>query len=201
MIGTVTIRTIILSDESQKIEEVMERNAISVNTTEDQETAAHLFSKYDLTVLPVVDNETRLVGIVTVDDAIDVMEQETSEDIAKMTAITPSEKPYIKESVFQTYKSRIPWLLILMVSATFTGLIINYYQNALTAYVVPTAYIPMLMDTGGNPAASRLLLLFEDYPPGFGVWRSAPCTMERVAWLLCPVLQLPQLTLSAPIAG
>ena len=185
LIGTVTIRTIILSDESQKIEEVMERNAISVNTTEDQETAAHLFSKYDLTVLPVVDNETRLVGIVTVDDAIDVMEQETSEDIAKMTAITPSEKPYLKESVFQTYKSRIPWLLILMVSATFTGLIINYYQNALTAYVVLTAYIPMLMDTGGNSGSQSAVTIIRGLSLQDLEFGDCLCTMEELRWLLC----------------
>ena len=193
LIGTVTIRTIILSDESQKIEEVMERNAISVNTTEDQETAAHLFSKYDLTVLPVVDNETRLVGIVTVDDAIDVMEQETSEDIAKMTAITPSEKPYLKESVFQTYKSRIPWLLILMVSATFTGLIINYYQNALTAYVVLTAYIPMLMDTGGNSGSQSAVTIIR----GLSLQDLEFGDLPRVLWKELRVATLSGVTVAA----
>jgi len=150
LLGFVTIRTIILSDENMKIEDVMNRNVISVGTTEDQETVANLFAKYDLTVLPVVDNEKRIVGIVTVDDAIDVLQRETTEDIEKMAAITPTDKPYLKKSTFEIWKTRIPWLLILMISATFTGMIISHFEDALKAYVVLTAYIPMLMDTGGN---------------------------------------------------
>jgi len=150
LLGFVTIRTIILSDENMKIQDVMNRNVISVGTTEDQETVANLFAKYDLTVLPVVDNEKRIVGIVTVDDAIDVLQRETTEDIEKMAAITPTDKPYLKKSTFEIWKTRIPWLLILMISATFTGMIISHFEDALKAYVVLTAYIPMLMDTGGN---------------------------------------------------
>ncbi|MGB3990697.1 MAG: magnesium transporter, partial [Acetivibrionales bacterium] len=150
LIGTVSIRTIILSDDSKKVEEVMDRNVISVNTTEDQEEAVNLFLKYDLTVLPVVDNDNRLVGIVTVDDALDVLQEETTEDIEKMAAITPTYKPYLKNSVLEIWKSRTPWLLFLMISATFTGMIITHFEDALKVYVVLTAYIPMLMDTGGN---------------------------------------------------
>lgn len=150
LIGTVSIRTIILSDDSKKVEEVMDRNVISVNTTEDQEEAVNLFLKYDLTVLPVVDNDNRLVGIVTVDDALDVLQEETTEDIEKMAAITPTYKPYLKNSVWEIWKSRTPWLLFLMISATFTGMIITHFEDALKVYVVLTAYIPMLMDTGGN---------------------------------------------------
>ncbi len=150
LIGVVTIRTIILAEPHERIEDVMNRYVVSVRTTEDQETVARMFAKYDLTVLPVVDGENRLVGIVTVDDALDVLQEETTEDFEKMAAITPTDRPYLKTSVLEIWKSRIPWLLILMISATFTGLIINHFEDALKAYVLLTAYIPMLMDTGGN---------------------------------------------------
>ena len=150
LIGIVTIKTIILSGEDVKISDVMDQNVISVSTNDDREEVAYLFLKYDLTVLPVVDKESRLVGIITVDDAIDVLQGETTEDIVKMAAITPTHKPYLKNSVFEIWKSRIPWLLFLMISATFTGMIITRFENALKAYVALTAYIPMLMDTGGN---------------------------------------------------
>ncbi|NLW60732.1 MAG: magnesium transporter [Firmicutes bacterium] len=150
LIGVVSIRTLILADENDRIEDIMNRYVVSVRTTEDQETVAKMFAKYDLTVLPVVDGEKRLVGIVTVDDALDVLQEETTEDFEKMAAITPTERPYLKTSVLEIWKSRIPWLLVLMISATFTGLIINHFENALKTYVLLTAYIPMLMDTGGN---------------------------------------------------
>lgn len=150
LIGIVSIRTIILSDYNSLISEVMDRNFISVVTTEDQEVAVDLFARYDLIVLPVVDKDTRLVGIVTVDDAIDVMQKETTEDIEIMAAITPSDKPYLKKTAVEIWKSRIPWLLVLMISATLTGMIITRFEDALQTYVVLTAYIPMLMDTGGN---------------------------------------------------
>lgn len=150
LIGYITLRTIILSEDSNTIEELMETNVISVNTSEDQEEVANMFGKYDLTVLPVVDNDNRMVGIVTIDDAWDVLEKEITEDIELMAAITPSDTPYLKKSTFDIWKSRMPWLLILMISATFTGMIITRFENALQRYVVLTAYIPMLMDTGGN---------------------------------------------------
>ena len=153
LIGIVTIKTLLLSDDDDIIEDLMETNVISVNTLDDQEEVARMFNKYNFLALPVVDKENRLVGIVTVDDAIDVMEEEATEDIQKMAAITPTtDKPYDRIGVFETYLSRIPWLLILMVSATFTGMIITGYEDKLTAYhaVYLTAFIPMLMDTGGN---------------------------------------------------
>ncbi|NMB32662.1 MAG: magnesium transporter [Clostridium sp.] len=150
LIGNVTIRTLLLSDDNAKISDIMEQDTISVNTVEDREEAVNLFAKYDLTVLPVVDKDMRLVGIVTVDDAIDVLQDETTEDIEKMAAITPTYKPYLKKTVLEIWKSRIPWLLILMISAIFTGMIINYFEDALMANLMLTAYIPMLMDSGGN---------------------------------------------------
>ena len=150
LIGAISLRTLILSDPEEIIEEIMEPHVISVTTTEDQEAVAQMFSKYNFSALPVVDTENRLVGIVTVDDAIDVMQEETTEDIEKMAAIMPSEKTYLRSNAWDLFKHRIPWLMLLMVSATFTGLIITNFENALAAQVVLTAFIPMLMDTGGN---------------------------------------------------
>ena len=123
---------------------------MSVNTLMDQEKVAQIIQDYDLTSIPVVDSENKLVGIITIDDVIDIIEEEATEDIEKMAAITPTEKPYLKLNVLDLYKSRIPWLLLLMISATFTGKIIQHYEAALASYVVLTSFIPMLMDTGGN---------------------------------------------------
>ena len=128
----------------------METNVISVSTHTDQEEVARMLSKYNFIALPVVDNDNRMVGIVTFDDAMDVLEEETSEDIAIMGGMTPSEKTYLHSNPFDLFKQRIPWLMLLMVSATFTGMIITGFENALAAQVVLTAFIPMLMDTGGN---------------------------------------------------
>ncbi len=150
LIGYVTLKSLLLAEDDTEITDIMGTDIISVTTTDDQEEVANTLSKYDMSALPVVDKEQRLVGIVTVDDAMDVMEAETTEDIEKMAAITPTDKPYLKMSPFELWKSRIPWLLLLMVSATFTGLIISSFESALAAYVALTAFIPMLMDTGGN---------------------------------------------------
>ena len=150
LLGSVSIKTLLLSDENDVIKDIMDTNYISVHTLEDQENVANKFNKYDLLAIPVVDDENRLVGIVTFDDAIDVMQDEATEDIKKMAAIIPSDKAYFRTSVFETWKARIPWLLLLMVSATFTGMIITSFEDALAAYTILTAYIPMLMDTGGN---------------------------------------------------
>lgn len=150
LLGLVSVKDLLLSDYSRQISEIMETDIISVKTTDDQEYAAGLFEKYDFLAIPVVDNENRLVGIITVDDAIDVIQEEATEDIEKMAAITPSDKPYLKTGVFETFCQRIPWLLLLMISATFTGSIITNYQNAFVSYSILTAFIPMLMDTGGN---------------------------------------------------
>ena len=150
LLGIVTAKDLLLSVEDDLISDIMETNMIFVHTHTDKEEVAQRFSKYDLLALPVVDDEERLVGIVTIDDAIDVMEEEATEDIEKMAAIRPGDKPYFQTSVWQTYKARIPWLLILMVSATFTSLIITKFESVLDASIVLSAAIPMLMDTGGN---------------------------------------------------
>lgn len=148
--GAISIKTLLLADEEDNIKDLMDTNFISVHTLEDKEDVANKFNKYDLLAIPVVDDENRLVGIVTFDDAIDVMQDEATEDIKKMAAIIPSDKSYFKTNVFETWKARIPWLLLLMVSATFTGWIITSFESALGALPILTAYIPMLMDTGGN---------------------------------------------------
>ncbi len=150
LLGVVSLRTVLLSDEDDIIEDIMDPNVISVGTLEDKEDVAQTFSKYDFIALPVVDKENRLVGIITVDDAIDVMEAEATEDFEKMAAMLPSDKPYLKTGVLETWKARIPWLLVLMLSATFTGIILNHYETALAACIVLNAFIPMLTGTGGN---------------------------------------------------
>lgn len=148
--GVVTVKDLLMNPYEAKIGDIMEDNVIKCVTTDDQEDVADLFNRYDLLSVPVVDQENRLVGIVTVDDAVDVMEDEATEDIEKMAAIIPTERPYFKTGVFETWKSRIPWLMLLMVSATFTGIIINNFETALAACVALTGFIPMLMDTSGN---------------------------------------------------
>ncbi|MCD7934889.1 MAG: magnesium transporter [Oscillospiraceae bacterium] len=148
--GTVTVKDLIMADESAVIESIMDSSAVFCRTTDDQEDVSGMFSDYDLLALPVVDRENRLVGIVTVDDVMDVMEQEATEDIEAMAAIKPSTRPYLKTGVLSLWRNRIPWLLLLMVSATFTGMIITSFEDALAAQVALTAFIPMLMDTGGN---------------------------------------------------
>ena len=150
LLGVVTVRDMLLSPYEAVIGDIMDDNVISAMTTDDRETVAKMFNKYDFIALPVVDTENRLVGIITVDDAMDVLEEEATEDIEKMAAITPSDRPYLKTGVLETWRARVPWLLILMISATFTGLIISSYESALSKFVVLTAFIPMLMDTGGN---------------------------------------------------
>lgn len=150
LIGTVALRYLLLSEPDVTIGEIMHENVISVNTLMDQEEVARQFQKYDFTAMPVVDNENRLVGIITVDDIVDILQEEATEDIEKMAAITPSDKPYLRTGVWETWKNRIPWLLLLMLSATFTGSIIASFENALSSCVILTAYMPMLMGAGGN---------------------------------------------------
>ncbi|SFC22532.1 magnesium transporter [Butyrivibrio sp. YAB3001] len=150
LVGTVALRYLLIMKPDEIIGDIMNTNVISINTMTDQEEAARMFQKYGFTAMPVVDNETRMVGIITIDDVVDILEEEATEDIEKMAAIMPSDKPYPKVGIFETYKNRIPWLLFLMISATFTGAIITGFEDALSAYVILTAYIPMLMDTGGN---------------------------------------------------
>lgn len=148
--GYVTVKDLLLADENAQIRDIMEDNVISISTYEDKEIVADLFQKYDLVVLPVVDQENRLVGIITVDDAIDVLQEEVTEDMELMAGITPTDKPYLRMSVFENFKKRIPWLMLLMVSATFTEKIITHFEGTLTACVALTAFIPMLTGTCGN---------------------------------------------------
>ena len=150
LLGTVALRYLLLSPPDEIIGDIMHENVISLTTLMDQEEVARQFKKYDFTAMPVVDNENRLVGIITVDDVVDIMEQEATEDIEKMAAIVTTDKPYMKTTVWETWKKRIPWLLLLMISATFTGKIIASFESALSIYVILTAFIPMLMDTAGN---------------------------------------------------
>ncbi|MCR4590499.1 MAG: magnesium transporter [Lachnospiraceae bacterium] len=148
--GMVALRTLILSKADDLIRDIMEENVISVETMTDQEEVARMISKYDFSSIPVVDSEKRLVGIITVDDIIDIIEEEATEDIQKMAAIVPSDDPYDRMKPLDLWKKRIGWLLLLMVSATFTGKIITSYESSLQAYIILTAFIPQLMDTGGN---------------------------------------------------
>ena len=149
--GIVTVKDLLLAEsDDTEIKEIMTENVISVTTQDDQEEVAKMFSKYNFLALPVVDTEKRMVGIVTFDDAMDVMEEEATEDMEIMAAMTPSEKSYLKSTHFDLYKHRIPWLMLLMVSATFTGMIISSFESALALLPALTAFIPMLMDTGGN---------------------------------------------------
>ncbi|MDE7282943.1 MAG: magnesium transporter [Lachnospiraceae bacterium] len=150
LVGTVALRYLLLSPQDAIIGDIMHGNVISLHTLMDQEEVARQFKKYDFTSMPVVDNEERLVGIITVDDVVDILEEETTEDIEKMAAIVPSDKPYMRTSVIEAWKKRIPWLLLLMISATFTGRIIASFEDALSKFIVLNTFIPMLMDTGGN---------------------------------------------------
>ena len=151
LIGLVTVKDLLLAeDDEMTIEELMITNMIFVNTLTDQEEVAKMLSKYNFLAMPVVDGEGRMVGIVTFDDALDVLEEEATEDMELMGGMTPSEKPYLRSSAFELFKNRIPWLMLMMVSATFTGLIMTAFEDALAAQIALSAFIPMLMGTGGN---------------------------------------------------
>ena len=150
LIGMISMRTLILADDDDVSEDIRESNVSAANTREDQESVAQMFTKYDFSALPVVDQENRLVGIVTVDDAIDVLQEETTEDFEKMAGMAPSDKPYLRTGILETWKSRVPWLLVLMLSATLTSLVLTSYETSLAACTALTAFIPMLTGTGGN---------------------------------------------------
>ena len=150
LIGISTVKDLLLADDDDFVKDLMEENVISVNTLDDQEQVAQMFSNYNFLALPVVDNENRLVGIVTIDDAIDVIQEEATEDIEKMAAVLPSDKPYMRTSVWGIYRKRIPWLLVLMLSATFTSAIISSFEGALASVIVLSSFIPMITGSGGN---------------------------------------------------
>lgn len=176
--GVLTVKELLLSSGDCRVGDLMETNVISVTTTEDQEQVAVLFAKYDLIALPVVDSEGRLVGIITVDDVVDIMRKETTEDIEKMAAILPTDRPYLKTGVFETYRKRIPWLLLLMVSATFTGMIITRFETALSSVVALAAFMPMLMDTGGNSGSQASVSIIRSLALGEVEFRD----VLRVIW-------------------
>ncbi len=193
LIGLVTVKDLLMADYQEKISDIMETNVISVNTTDDKESVANMFTKYDFLAIPVVDNEGRLVGIVTFDDAMDVLQEETTEDIEKMAAISPTDKPYMKMSAFELWKKRIPWLLLLMISATFTGMIISSFEEALASFVVLTSFIPMLMDTGGNTGSQASVTVIRSISLGDIEFKNMP----RVVWKEIRVAVLCGITLAA----
>lgn len=159
LIGVVTVKDLFMAEEDEKIEDIMDTNVISVDTMEDKEVVAKMFGKYDFLALPVVDRDGRLVGIVTFDDAMDVMQEESSEDISKMAAIAPSEDEYFKVGIFKHAANRIVWLIVLMISAMITGIIIDKYQNAFEAVPILVSFMPMLMGTGGNCGSQSSTLI------------------------------------------
>lgn len=190
--GIVTVKDLLLADDDTVLEELMDRNVIFASTTEDQESVSEKFSDYDLMALPVVDGEGRLVGIVTVDDIIDVMEQEATEDFEKMAGILPSDKPYSRTSTVEMWKNRIPWLLFLMLSATFTSMILTTFEDMLAVQAGLVAFIPMLMGTGGNSGAQASTAVIRSLSLG----DTEPRDALRVMWKEWRVSVLCGLTLA-----
>lgn len=189
LIGTISIRTLILAEDDELVRDLMADKVISVGTLEDQETAAETLAKYDFTALPVVDRENRLVGIVTVDDAIDVIKEEATEDMERMAAMMPSDKPYLRTGALTIFMNRIPWLLLLMVSATFTSMILSTFEASLAAQAALLLFIPMLMDTGGNSGSQASVTVIRSLSLG----DVEPSDVLSVVWkeirvaLLCGV--------------
>ena len=179
LLGTVSVKDLLLTeDDSTPVSEIMDEHVISVSTLTDQEEVAQTLSRYNFLALPVVDTDGRMVGIITFDDAMDVLVEETTEDIEKMAGMLPSEKTYLRSNAWDLFKHRIPWLMLLMVSATFTGMIITSFENALAAQVVLTAFIPMLMDTGGNSGSQASVTVIRALSLGELEFADAP----RVIW-------------------
>ncbi len=176
--GVITVKDLLLADDARRVDELMERDVISVNTLEDQEEVARVMSKYDLLSLPVVDNENRLVGVITIDDAVDVMEQEATEDFEVMGGIHPSEKTYLKTSVLEMSRNRIVWLLVLMVSGMITGGILGKFEAAISAMPLLVTFIPMLTDTGGNAGSQSSTMIIRGLATGDLTIRDLP----RVLW-------------------
>ncbi|WP_338147047.1 magnesium transporter [Vermiculatibacterium agrestimuris] len=191
--GVITLRELMVAKDEELVGDLMSTDVIAARTTEDQEEAVQRIMKYDFLALPVVDQEGRLVGIVTVDDVMDVMEEEATEDIEKMAAITPTDKPYLKMTPFEIWKARIPWLMLLMISATFTGLIISSFESALARWVALTAFIPMLMDTGGNTGSQASVTVIRAISIGDLEFSDLP----KVLWKELRVAVLCAVTLGA----
>ncbi len=176
--GVVTVKDLLMNPYETRVGDIMDTHVIKVTTTEDQEAVVEMMNKYNLICIPVVDSEDRLVGIITVDDVMDVMEEEATEDFEKMAAMLPSEKPYLKTGVFQLAKNRIPWLLILMLSSTITGGILVKYENAFNAIPLLVSFIPMLMDTGGNCGSQSSTMIIR----GMAVGEIDPADIIKVLW-------------------
>ena len=193
--GVITLRELLVARDDELVEDLMETGLITAKTTEDQEEAVQRMMRYDFISLPVVDQEERLVGIVTVDDIIDVLEEEATEDIEKMAAIVPTDKPYFQTGVIETWKHRIPWLLLLMVSATFTGTILGIFEDALAANAALTLFIPMLMDTGGNSGSQASVTIIRAMSLGDVEFRD----ILKVLWKELRVAILCALTLAVVV--
>ena len=176
--GVIQLKQLLFAQPTDLIADIMDQNVLYAHTHDDQEEVANMISHYDMIALPIVDKEQRLVGIVTVDDALDVLETEATEDIEKMAAMLPSEKPYLKTSVWEVWKQRVPWLILLMITATFTGAIISSYESALGTYAVLTAFLPMLMNTGGNAGGQTSVTIIR----GLSLDEIAMGDVFRVLW-------------------
>ena len=193
LIGITTVKDLLLADDDDLVKDMMEENVISVHTLDDQEMVARIFSDYDFLALPVVDNEQRIVGIVTIDDAIDVIREEATEDIEKMAAVLPSDKPYMRTSVWGIYKKRVPWLLVLMLSATFTSTIISAFDGMLASVIILSSFIPMITGSGGNAGSQASVSVIRALSLGEIEFKS----MFKVLWKELRVAALCGLTLAA----
>ena len=192
LIGITTVKDLLLADDDDLVKDMMEENVISVHTLDDQEMVARIFSDYDFLALPVVDNEQRIVGIVTIDDAIDVIREEATEDIEKMAAVLPSDKPYMRTSVWGIYKKRVPWLLVLMLSATFTSTIISAFDGMLASVIILSSFIPMITGSGGNAGSQASVSVIRALSLGEIEFKS----MFKVLWKELRVAVLCGLTLA-----
>ena len=193
LIGITTVKDLLLAEDDDLVKDMMEENVISVHTLDDQEEVAKIFSDYDFLALPVVDNEQRIVGIVTIDDAIDVIREEATEDIEKMAAVLPSDKPYMRTSVWGIYKKRVPWLLVLMLSATFTSTIISAFDGMLASVIILSSFIPMITGSGGNAGSQASVSVIRALSLGEVEFKS----MFKVLWKELRVAALCGLTLAA----
>lgn len=195
LIGIVSVKNLLLADEDEVIEDIMETNPIYVTTLEDKEVVAYNFDKYNFMALPVVDEEGRMVGIVTFDDAIDVLQDEAAEDIEMMAAIVPNDRPYMRTGVFETWRKRIPWLILLMFLATFTGMIMSSFEEALEAQIVLASFIPMIMNTAGNSGSQASVTIIHGLSVGEIEYRDT----LKVVWKEIRVAIVCGLTLSVAI--